>query len=267
MHAPVPPQAAAPTPGEPAHAPCLLALDTATETTHIALDLRGAVHAAAEAGGAQSSAVLLPALQRLLEAAGAAWPQVDAVAFGRGPGAFTGLRTATSVAQGLAFGLGRPVIALDTLMAVAEDARAAGADARCVWVANDARMGELYAAVYARDAHGHWRPLREPALYTPAAWLEHLQAAATDGGADAPTACAGNAWHTLGEALAAAAQAAAVWPDARPTGTALIALARQSWAAGAAQDAATALPLYVRDKVAQTTAEREAARAAQARAA
>lgn len=259
MHVPVPPPAA-----EPARPPCLLALDTATEATHIGLDLHGSVHVAAEAGGAQSSAVLLPALQKLLEAAGAGWPQLDAIACGRGPGAFTGLRTAISVAQGLAFGLGKPVIVLDTLMAVAEDARAAGADARCVWVANDARMGELYAAIYGRDAQGRWQVLREPALYTPAAWLEQLQAAT---GAEAPSACAGNAWHALGEALEAAAQSAPVWPDARPSGAALLALARQAWGAGALQDAATALPLYVRDKVAQTTAEREAARAAKARAA
>lgn len=264
MHVPVPPQAAAPTPGEPASPPCLLALDTATETTHIALELHGSVHAAAKAGGAQSSAVLLPALQQLLQVAGAGWPQVDAIAFGRGPGAFTGLRTATSVAQGLAFGLGKPVIVLDTLMAVAEDARMAGADAGCVWVANDARMGELYAAVYAHDAQRGWQVLREPALHTPAAWLEQLQGAT---GTETPSACAGNAWHALGEALEAAARSAPVWPDARPTGAALLALARHAWAAGALQDAASALPLYVRDKVAQTTAEREAARAAKAQAA
>ena len=111
----------------PDPAPVLLALDTATERLHIALSLGAGEGARTQVqelpGGAQASNGLLPALQGLLNAAGLAWPDVSAIAFGAGPGAFTGLRTACSVTQGLALGLGVPVIALDTLMAVAEDAR------------------------------------------------------------------------------------------------------------------------------------------------
>ena len=109
-------------PSSSAVSPTLLALDTATEHLHIALvagAADGAVRTRALPGGAQASAGLLPALQALLDDAGLRWADVDAIAFGSGPGAFTGLRTACSVTQGLALGLGCPVIALDTLMAVA----------------------------------------------------------------------------------------------------------------------------------------------------
>ena len=105
--------------------PTLLALDTATETLHLALLAKGATHVEQHAGGAQASASLIPAAQALLAAAGLSWSDLDAIAFGRGPGAFTGLRTAAAVAQGLAFGARKPVIAIDTLLAVAEDARQA----------------------------------------------------------------------------------------------------------------------------------------------
>lgn len=261
--------------------PGLLALDTATECVH--LGLTNGQHppwVQVEPGGAQASASLLPAIQRLLQAAGMSWGQIDALAFGRGPGAFTGLRTAASVAQGLALGAGKPVIGLDTLLAVAEDARRQGADARCIWVAQDARMGELYGGVYAYTPAG-WRTLAEPALWTPGPWLSALQAALhgappaqTANGANGatgdvrPTACAGNAWlnpagaqtPTLAAQLTPVREWLPVWDRAQPTGAALLELARQAWSAGQAADAAQALPLYVRDKVALTTAEREAAR-------
>ncbi|MBP9064106.1 MAG: tRNA (adenosine(37)-N6)-threonylcarbamoyltransferase complex dimerization subunit type 1 TsaB [Aquabacterium sp.] len=103
--------------------PVLLALDTATDRVHAALAVGEAVRPLDLPGGAQASTQLLPALQGLLRDAGLVWTDLDAIAFGSGPGAFTGLRTACSVTQGLALGADCPVIVLDTLMAVAEDAR------------------------------------------------------------------------------------------------------------------------------------------------
>ena len=162
----------APASSHPDPAPILLALDTATERLHIALSVgvgEGASTRSQElAGGAQASAGLLPALQALLQEAGLAWPVVHAIAFGAGPGAFTGLRTACSVTQGLALGLGVPVIALDTLMAVAEDARQRAdkplSVGDVVWVLQDARMSELYVGAFTWEG-GRWSVHTPPALW------------------------------------------------------------------------------------------------------
>ena len=92
----------------------LLALDTSTDTLALALSSPGGIHLHEGEAGAKSSARLVPELMQLLAGAGLGLPQVDAIAFGRGPGAFTGLRTACAVAQGLAYGAGKPVLSLDS---------------------------------------------------------------------------------------------------------------------------------------------------------
>jgi tRNA threonylcarbamoyladenosine biosynthesis protein TsaB len=243
-------------------APRLLMLDTATEVVHLALAVRDRVRAVAVDGGAQASSSTLPALQALLRDEGLQWGDLDAIAFGRGPGAFTGLRTACSVAQGLALAAECPVIPLDTLMAVAEDARQSHLDPQSwapgtvVWVAQDARMGELYVAAY-RWLGAHWQLEAAPQLWALGVPRERWAGAE---GAAAPQNI-----HIAGNALLAHPAAFEGlglhhWPQAAPRGAALAALARQAWARGESVDAALALPLYVRDKVAQTTAERLAAK-------
>ena len=229
----------------------LLAFDTATEQMSIALAVADRVWVHEGAGGALASAALVPAILALLAQAGVGLRELDAIAFGRGPGAFTGLRTACSVAQGLAFGANKPVLPVDTLLAVAEDARA-GAPAWQGWVALDARIDEIYAGHYRFDA-GQWQVLGAPRLTTPQALNDAWQAAP-------PEVVAGNALTAFGERLQIGA--ARCVPHARPRAVAMLPLARQLWARGAAVPAALALPTYLRDKVAQTTAEREAAREA-----
>ena len=229
----------------------LLAFDTATERMSLALAVDGRVWTHESAGGAAASATLMPAIISLLARADTSMRQLDAIAFGRGPGAFTGLRTACAVAQGLALGLGRPVLSLDTLMAVAEDAR--GGDSHWQgWVVIDARMNEIYAAHY-RHAQGAWQVLEPPRLCTAqtlnARWLD-----------DAPLAVAGNALAAFDGQLQSGA--ARCQPDAAPRAAALLPLAASLWQRGAAIDPALALPLYVRDNVAQTTTERAAVLAA-----
>ena len=232
--------------------PAWLAFDTSTDTVHCGLAAAGRAWTRQAAGGAQASALLIPELLRLLADAGLALRDLDAIAFGRGPGAFTGLRTACSVAQGLAFGAALPVLPLDTLKAVAEDAAAqAPGGLDDVWAATDARMGEVYAAHYRRTPAG-WQALAAPALYS----LDALHAAWRTA---PPAAVAGSALAAFGERLDSGA--ARRFPDAAPRAVALLALAAAAWAAGEAVDAAEALPHYLRDKVAQTTAERDAARA------
>lgn len=239
--------------------PTLLSLDTATETLHLGLLHRGQQHVRAVAGGPQASTTLLPALQALMAEAGAGWDEISAVAFGQGPGAFTGLRTACALAQGLALGLGVPVIALDTLAVVAQSALAAGATAP-VAVLQDARMGQIYAGLYAADAAGRLIAQHPPALLGPAETLQCLQRWA-------PASVAGHALPAHAEALAAAPWAPPGqaeperWPQAAPDGAAQLVLARAAWQAGETLDPSQALPVYVRDKVALTTAERAAAAA------
>lgn len=230
----------------------LLAFDTATEHTSIAVALGARVFEREAAGGAHASAALVPAILGLLAEAGIGIGDLDAIAFGRGPGAFTGLRTACSVAQGLAFGAGKPVLPVDTLLAVAEDCRGGDEAPLDVWVAMDARMEEAYAAHYAWSA-GRWQVLAEPFLATPEALNARWREAA-------PQVVAGNAAAAFGDRLQPGS--AEVRGEARPRARAMLPLASTLWLAGVAVDAALALPLYLRDKVAQTTAERDAARLA-----
>jgi len=224
----------------------LLAFDTATENMSIALAVGGRVWMHEAAGGAQASATLIPAILALLDQADVGPRELDAIAFGRGPGAFTGLRAACSVAQGLAYGLGKPVLPIDTLLAVAEDARA-GAAALRVWATLDARMQQIYAAHYEFDA-GRWRELDAPMLTTP-------DALAARWDAEPPRVVAGNALQVFGDRLHLGT--ARCVAHALPRAAAMLTLARALWSQGGAVDAALALPLYLRDKVAQTTAERE----------
>ena len=223
----------------------LLAFDTATERTYIAIEARGSVWTHEGAGGARASATFLPDVMALLEEARVRVAELDAVAFGRGPGAFTGLRTACAVAQGLAWGAHKPVLPIDTLLAIAEDARDEVVDLR-VWAVLDARMGELYAAEYVHDSTG-WQTAAAPMLTTP----DRLQRR-WDG--RVPDTVAGEALGVFGARLDT--RGARRIETAAPRAVGMLKLARALQGRGGAVDAALALPLYLRDKVAETTAER-----------
>lgn len=230
----------------------LLAFDTSTDTLSIAVQRGDAVWQHTGAGGAQASAALIPAIQRLLAEAGLGFDTLDAIVFGRGPGSFTGLRTACAVAQGLAFGArsgqGTPVLPVDTLLAVAEEARHQHGCTQVLAVL-DARMNEVYSAHCTwQEATRQWSTDADFGLCAPEALT------LTDA---ALWTVAGNAQAAYGERLLPQARHVA----ALPTATALLRLAPALLAAGAAVPASEALPRYIRDKVAQTTAEREALRA------
>lgn len=247
--------------------PVLLALETSTERMSAAiLTSTGAIFSRDGEGGAKASRELITLTQGLMAEHGVAWADLDAIAFGQGPGAFTGLRTACSVAQGFALGHDLPLIPVNTLQSVAQEgwdqAQGAGqvqpGQPLVLWVAQDARMGEMYVQPWSRSAEGRWHARRPPALCRPedfpALWQadEAFVAALAVPG---QVALAGSALGTvLPEALCPAA--AMRWPDAWPSARAAVVLAQTLWQAGAAVDAALALPLYVRDKVAQTSAER-----------
>jgi tRNA threonylcarbamoyladenosine biosynthesis protein TsaB len=234
----------------------LLAIDSSTERLCLALQAGECRVTAEDEGGARASALAVPRAMALLREAGTSLAELDAIAFARGPGAFTGLRTACAVAQGLAFGAGKPVLPLDSLMIVAEDAWAQLGDAEGLelWVAMDARMDEVYAGAYRREAAG-WRATSEPALYD-------LPTLAVRWQARPPAAVAGSALAAFGTRLPAGPARGV--PVERDRAGALLRVAQQAWHAGAAVPADDALPVYLRDKVALTPAEREARQAAAA---
>jgi tRNA threonylcarbamoyladenosine biosynthesis protein TsaB len=220
----------------------LLALDTSTDTLSIAVQRGDAVREHSGPGGPLTSTQLIPAIQALMAEAGLEFAELQAIVFGRGPGSFTGLRTACSVAQGLAFAARVPVLPMDSLLAVAEQARVQHGCTDLVAVI-DARMNEVYHAAY-HWADGRWNDIGEQSGDFGLCAPEALQL-------PPGTVVAGNALAAYGERLA---------PQA--THVAALRLAPALLAADRALPADQALPRYIRDKVAQTTAEREAAKAA-----
>ncbi len=249
-----------------------LALETSTDTLSLAVARGTQTWTHTSAGGALTSTNMIPQTLALLKEAGLALTDLQAVVFGRGPGAFTGLRTACSVAQGLAFGADLPVLPIDTLLAVAEEARAANASTGAAPVTRvlavmDARMEQVYVAAYEFTPHdadaaecanplqGTWRCVQEPELHSPESlhWPADWTTDAVQKTSPAFIA-AGNAWSVYAGRWPAALTAPQLM--ALPTAAALLRLAPAAWAAGQAVPPEEALPLYIRDKVAQTTDER-----------
>jgi tRNA threonylcarbamoyladenosine biosynthesis protein TsaB len=225
----------------------LLALDTATELCSVALyDGEGWSLRCVQAGNTHSQ-ILLPMVEEILSAASIALDDLDALAFGAGPGSFTGLRIACGVVQGLAYGANLPVIGVGTLEAMAE----AGGEERVI-ACLDARMSEVYHAAYERAPGGGWTCVSAPQVASPGAvprmpgsgWM-----------------AAGNGFAVYPELSAACAEKLGeTRPEVMPRADAIGRLALRDFALGKAVPAAEAAPFYVRSKVALTTAEREARR-------
>ena len=208
-------------------------------------------------GGAKSSQLVLPEIVRLMEAAQIRFSDLTAVVFGKGPGSFTGLRTACSVAQGLAFGAGVPVLPIDTLLAVAEDARYQNVqqkqqpiklpkEIQRFFVAMDARMDQVYTAAY--EWQSEWQCVQAASVNSPEEICLPTE------WKDLAFTTVGNAWDAF----------TTRWPaefsgkhmHAMPTAQALLRLSPIAFEQGLPVPPEEALPLYIRDKVAQTTQER-----------
>jgi tRNA threonylcarbamoyladenosine biosynthesis protein TsaB len=226
----------------------LLALETSTEYCSVALWQDGAVSQRCELVGQKHSEVLMAMLDALLQDAGVKIKEVNGIAFGKGPGSFTGVRIACGVAQGLALGTGVKVVGVCTLQALAE---ASGKEK--VIAALDARMSELYLAAYEKR-NGEWVTVIEPCLCKP----------------DAAPPVTGEGWFGAGSGFAVNASALEarygkqlIGTDAQlfPQAAAVARLAAAEFVAGNAVDADLALPLYLRDKVALKTSERNQAAA------
>jgi tRNA threonylcarbamoyladenosine biosynthesis protein TsaB len=218
------------------------AFEAATEWCSVALWLDGEVVGIDEMAGNRHSERMLPLLEKLFKMKGIAARDLDAVAFGAGPGSFTGLRIACGVAQGIAFARGIPAIGIPTLETLAEECGAPRVVA-CL----DARMGEVYySALERNDAEPGRR------------WIDVIPAlCVTPGAAPRPP---GEGWIGCGSGFAAYGSLgfAKVNPEIHPSAVSVANLAAPRLAAGEGVDAARALPVYVRDKVALTEAERAA---------
>ena len=223
----------------------ILALDTAGTGCSVALLAGTRIIERYEAAPRRHAASLLPMAEACLAEAGLALRELDAVAFGRGPGSFTGLRIATSVAQGIAFGAGLPVVPVSNLAAGAAAAlRAHGW--RQVLVAFDARMDEVYAGAFAAGADGLPRPLGPESLATPDALALPATGPSDGGGAWHGAGSAFEAWPALAARLGLAAVDGGLAPLARD----LLGLAAADLGRGAAVAAEDALPVYLREQVA-----------------
>jgi len=212
------------------------AFETSTEWCSVALWLDGEILSLEERAGNRHGELVLPMLDRLVAAAGIPLAALDAVAFGAGPGSFTGLRIACGVAQGLAFARALPVIGISSLEALAEECGAARVVA-CL----DARMREVYYAAIEKTG-GRWQELIPARCAAPAA----------------VTLPPGESWIGCGNGFATYGSLglANVIADIHPSAVAVARLAAPRLAAGEGLDAALAAPAYVRDKVAFTVAER-----------
>ncbi|MPS49333.1 tRNA (adenosine(37)-N6)-threonylcarbamoyltransferase complex dimerization subunit type 1 TsaB [Methylobacillus sp.] len=224
----------------------LLALDTSTEYLSLALLLDGKLAERELLAGQSHSQRILPLLRELLDETGLSLRDLDGIAFGAGPGSFTGLRIACGVAQGLAFGAGLPVIGVSTLLALAEDAQGADRVIACL----DARMGEVYHAAYEKTATG-WQEVIAAGLYAP----DMVPDIEGDGWTGT-----GSGWKAYAQALEQryGRQLAQCIPQAYPRAAAIARLALPGFAAAQGRPASEAAPIYIRNKVALTTREREA---------
>ncbi|HEY8606535.1 MAG TPA: tRNA (adenosine(37)-N6)-threonylcarbamoyltransferase complex dimerization subunit type 1 TsaB [Noviherbaspirillum sp.] len=228
--------------------PTILAIETSSELASVALSRDGRL-VTREASGVQThSQSVLPMVQAVLAEAGIGMADCDAIAFGAGPGSFTGVRTACGVAQGLAFGAALPVVPVVTLQAMAEACRRRHG-ATDVLVVLDARMDEVYWAQY-RFEDG-WHTVSAPAL----------SAAAAIRAEGAVTAC-GNGLSAYAAAFAGRPFAEGGKPDIVPHAAEIAVLAAGDFSAGRIVDPRDAQPVYLRNKVALTTAERQARAAA-----
>lgn len=225
--------------------PTLAAIDTSTELASVAVLHLGELFTQQSTGATTHSATVLPMLQRALEDAGIALADCDAFAYGCGPGSFTGVRTACGLVQGLAFGVQRNVVPVVTLLAMADAARMAGAGDEVIAVM-DARMGEVYWARY-RYQDISWRTISEPAL-----------SRAGQVATDYEAAVCGNGVLAYPEAFSGLS-AERRYPEILPHAASIVRLAVAALARGEGVHARDAQPLYLRNKVALTTAERQAA--------
>lgn len=221
----------------------ILALDTATENCSVALLVGDQLYVRSEVAPRDHTKKILPMVDEVLKEAGLTLHELDALAFGRGPGSFTGVRIGIGIAQGLAFGADLPMIGISTLAAMAQGSyRVHGMQQ--VACAIDARMSEVYWGRFSRQADGSWNEMEPECVIPPLMLAEQIQA-------DERIWCtAGTGWDAYVQELAAIelqrTPSEVLYPDARD----IAYLATFELAKGNTVDAEQASPVYLRDNVA-----------------
>ncbi|MEB0950229.1 tRNA (adenosine(37)-N6)-threonylcarbamoyltransferase complex dimerization subunit type 1 TsaB [Citrobacter sedlakii] len=221
----------------------ILAIDTATEACSVALWNDGSLTAHFELCPREHTQRILPMVQDILTRSGLSLTELDALAYGRGPGSFTGVRIGIGIAQGLALGAELPMIGVSTLATMAQGAwRKSGATR--VLAAIDARMGEVYWAEYQRDEDGLWHGEETEAVLKPEQVEERLQQL------DGEWVTVGTGWHAwpdLGkQSVLALRDGGILLPEAED----MLPVARQLLAAGKTVAVEHAEPVYLRNNVA-----------------
>ncbi|MDO9239489.1 MAG: tRNA (adenosine(37)-N6)-threonylcarbamoyltransferase complex dimerization subunit type 1 TsaB [Methylicorpusculum sp.] len=225
----------------------LLAVETATEACSAALFINGEIREHFELAPRTHTQRILPMIEALMTEADLRPQQLDAVAFGCGPGSFTGVRIATGVIQGIAFGADLPVVPISTLAALAQDAFDSTNES-VIFSAIDARLSEIFWAVYLRDANGFAELVGKENVIP----------------ADLADAChqkgigVGSAWRVYSEVLLAKLTQSVISFDADrlPRAAAVASLGVRGMLAGRAVSVEVAMPVYLRDKVAKKESER-----------
>lgn len=225
----------------------LLAVETSTEACSAALLIDGEIAERFELAPQKHTQLILPMIDSLMTDAGLKPQQLDALAFSRGPGSFTGVRIATGVIQGIALGADLPVVPVSTLAAIAQDFFDHN-DENVAFVAMDARMGEIFWGVYRRDAQGYAELVGNEAV-TPAEQIEFP---------DLIGVGIGSGWGVYSQELTArlAGRVIRHQADRLPRAGAIARLGARGFELGQAVAVEQAMPVYLRDKVAKKESER-----------
>lgn len=220
----------------------ILALDTATEACSVALWNEGKIHSLFEICPREHTQRILPMVQQVLADSGLTLKDLDALAFGQGPGSFTGVRIGIGIAQGLALGADLPLLGVSSLATMAQGAFRL-TQATQVLAAIDARMGEVYWGCYQRDADGSWQGESEEAVLKP----EQVQALTT--ALSGKWATVGTGWETYPELVNHSSLVLAKGDVLLPQAQDMLPLACQLWLAGKAVSVENAQPRYLRNEV------------------
>jgi len=217
----------------------ILAIDTATETCSAAISLDGDINERYEFAPRRHAELILPMVDQLLSEAEIKLSSLDALAFGRGPGAFTGVRIATGVIQGLAFAADLPVVPVSTLAALAQGTIT---DSQAIISAIDARMGEIYWCLYKPGTDKIVAPLCTEQISKP----ESINITDND-----TWFGVGSGWQTYNDILQQKLSAQLTGFDGEhyPHARDIITLAIKDFNNGKAVSAEEALPVYLRNKV------------------
>lgn len=220
----------------------ILAIDTATEACSVALWNNGEKHALFEICPREHTQRILPMVQQILAESGVSLNQLDALAFGRGPGSFTGVRIGIGIAQGLAMGADLPMIGVSTLTTMAQGAfRQMGATQ--VLAAIDARMGEVYWGQYQRQNDGVWVGETTEAVFTPERAQQNVMALAGE------WASVGTGWGTYPDMAAATPIMLVDGQITLPQAEDMLPLALVDFALGKMTAVENAQPTYLRNEV------------------